>query len=109
MGVVFHRAPAQQKEARNACRLALALAGTPSPAKDLGILAIRHTPAARGRPHHGLDIVRQLGGQEDLVLWSDSDDGAKPLVHTWKPGPWLRILERAAGASLGGAADTVLT
>ena len=98
MGVVFHRAPAQQKEARNACRLALALAGTPSPAKDLGILAIRHTPAASGRLH-GLDIVWQLGGQEDLVLrvlWSDSDDGTKPLVVTWKPGSWLKILERVA-------------
>ena len=98
MGVVFPRQMQQQREARNAFRMALALAETPTASRDLGILAIHYTPAGRGRPHN-LDIVRQLGGQEDLVLrvlWSDSDDGTKPLVVTWRPGAWLKILERVA-------------
>jgi hypothetical protein len=45
MGVVFPRQQAQQRESRNAFRIALALAEFPNAAKHLGILAIHYTPA----------------------------------------------------------------
>ena len=72
MGVVFPRQQAQQREARAAFKMALALAGTPSAAKDLGILAIHFTPAGRGRP-----ASTSSGSSAARKTWSCVRSGAR--------------------------------